>query len=164
MSTDAPTGPALLCWDGLDSARRAIAQAAAILRPGHPARVFFAYVPTEEANGVAGALAGIDAPTMGPSDAEALLDQGVAAARAAGFEASPQSVVADAKTADLIVAAAEELDSPAIVMGQRGRSALGAVLLGSVARDVISNSAHRPVIVVSPSAAPHTGAPARPGG
>lgn len=164
MSAEDATGPALLCWDGSASSQQAIEQAAKLLGNGHPARVFFAYLPTEEASGLASALSGIDAPTMGPTDAEALLELGTAVARRAGFDASPQGVVADRKTAELIVAAAEELDSPAIVMGQRGRSAIGAALLGSVARDVIQNSAHRPVLVVAPVQDPHSGAPARPAG
>jgi nucleotide-binding universal stress UspA family protein len=42
---------------------------------------------------------------------------------------------------------AEELDSPAIVMGQRGRSAIKSAILGSVSRDVV-NAFHRPVILV----------------
>jgi nucleotide-binding universal stress UspA family protein len=101
---------------------------------------------------------------MGVTDAEALIEQGLAAAREAGFDASPLAVVADRKTAEIIVATADEQDSPVIVLGQRGRSAIGAALLGSVARDVI-NSFHRPVMLVSP-ADPRAGsaAPARPAG
>jgi nucleotide-binding universal stress UspA family protein len=46
---------------------------------------------------------------------------------------------------------------PLIVMGQRQRSAIGTVLLGSVARDVLG-SHHRPVLLVGPGApAPYPG-------
>jgi nucleotide-binding universal stress UspA family protein len=41
----------------------------------------------------------------------------------------------------------EELDAPAIVMGQRGLSGLKSAVLGSVSRDVV-NAYHRPVVVV----------------
>jgi nucleotide-binding universal stress UspA family protein len=47
----------------------------------------------------------------------------------------------------LIAATAEELDAPAIVMGQRGLSGLKSALLGSVTRDVV-NAYHRPVVLV----------------
>jgi nucleotide-binding universal stress UspA family protein len=165
MPNDGATGPALLCWDGSASSRRAIEQAAQVLGPGRPAIVFFAYVPTESARGILAGVSGPDAPIMGPTDAEAMLEQGMAVARSAGFDASAHGVVAERRTAEVIVATAEEADAPVIVMGQRGRSALGSVLLGSVARDVINNSSHRPVMVVAPSApSPRSAAPARPAG
>jgi nucleotide-binding universal stress UspA family protein len=165
MSSESEKGPALLCWDGSASSRRAIEQAGQVLGPGYHAVLFFAYVPTESARGILGGLSGPDAPIMGVSDAEILVEQGIAAARDAGFEASGHAVVAERKTAEVIVATAEEVGAPVIVMGQRGRSAIGTVLLGSVARDVINNSAHRPVMVVAPSApGPGSAAPARPGG
>jgi nucleotide-binding universal stress UspA family protein len=41
---------------------------------------------------------------------------------------------------------ADELDAPAIVMGQRGMSGLKRALLGSVSRDVV-NAYHRPVVL-----------------
>jgi hypothetical protein len=51
---------------------------------------------------------------------------------------------------------------PVIVMGQRGRSAIGVALLGSVAGDVI-NSFHRLVMLVAPAADRlRSAAPARP--
>jgi nucleotide-binding universal stress UspA family protein len=71
--------------------------------------------------------------------------------------------VADPRTAELVVATAEEVDASVIVMGQRGRSAIASVILGSVARDVINDSRHRPVMIVAPSEpGPRTAAPARP--
>jgi nucleotide-binding universal stress UspA family protein len=48
---------------------------------------------------------------------------------------------------ELIAATAEELDAPAIVVGQRGLSGLKSALLGSVTRDVV-NADHRPVVLV----------------
>jgi len=165
MSTESGRGSALLCWDGSDSSRRAIEQAAEVLGPGYRATLFFAYVPTESARGILAGLSGPDAPIMGVTDAEILVEQGIAAAREAGFDVSGHPVVAERKTAEIIVATAQEVDAAVIVMGQRGRSAIGSVLLGSVARDVINNSAHRPVMVVAPSApGPGSAAPARPGG
>ena len=101
---------------------------------------------------------------MGVTDAEALLEQGMDIAREAGFDPAPLAVAAERKTASIIVETAEEQDAAVIVMGQRGRSALGVALLGSVARDVI-NSYHRPVILVAPAGSdPESAAPARPVG
>jgi nucleotide-binding universal stress UspA family protein len=59
----------------------------------------------------------------------------------------PLLVQADRGIAEIITATAEEVDAPAIVMGQRGRSGLKTALLGSVSRDVV-NAYHRPVIIV----------------
>jgi nucleotide-binding universal stress UspA family protein len=152
MSADEPTGPALLCWDGSDSALGAIRHAARILGPGHAAVVFFAHVPTEAARGLLGGLSGPDAPIMGVGDAEALIERGVGLAREAGLEAAGLRVEAERKTSEIIVATAEDQDATLIAMGQRQRSALGTLLLGSVARDVL-DSFHRPVLLVGPAGA-----------
>lgn len=164
MSSENPTGPVLLCWDGSASARRAISQAAKVLGEGRRATLLFAHVPTESAGGVLAGRSGPDAPIMGHADAEALIEQGLDAARAAGFDAAPLGVVADRKTSAIIVETADAQDAPVIVMGQRGRSAIGVALLGSVARDVI-NSFHRPVMLVAPEDGhSRSAAPARPAG
>lgn len=164
MSAEHPTGPVLLCWDGSASARYAIRQAAKLLGEGRSATVLFAHVPTESARGLLAGLAGPDAPIMGPTDAEVLIEQGMDAAREVGFDAAPLGVVADRKTASIIVDTADEQDAPVIVMGQRGRSAVGVALLGSVARDVL-NSFHRPVMLVGPAVGDaRSSAPARPAG
>ena len=99
--------------------------------------------------GVAQAVTGgrIDAPVSGEADAHDVVEAGVAIAREAGFEADALLLAADRKTAELIAATADELDAPAIVIGQRGLSGLKSALLGSVSRDVV-NAYHRPVIVV----------------
>jgi nucleotide-binding universal stress UspA family protein len=149
MSADDPTGPYLLCYDGSEAAERAIHAAARLVGPGRPGAVLYVYKPTERSLGVAQALTGgtIDAPVSGEADAHAVLDSGMAVARDAGFAPSPLLVEADRRTAEIIAAQAEELDAPAIVMGQRGRSALKTAILGSVSRDVV-NAFHRPVILV----------------
>jgi nucleotide-binding universal stress UspA family protein len=164
MSLEDPTGPTILCWDGSASAGRAIRQAAKLLGEGRRATVLFTHVPVESASGLLAGLSGPDAPIMGHSDAEILLERGVELAREAGFEATPLGVVADRKTATIITETADEQDAAAIVMGQRGRSAIGVALLGSVARGVI-NSVQRPVILVAPAGSdPEDAAPARPAG
>jgi nucleotide-binding universal stress UspA family protein len=113
------------------------------------ARVLYAYKPTERSLGVAQAVTGgrIDAPVLGEADAHQIVDRGVAIAQDAGFDAEPLLLVADKRTAELIAETAEELDAPAIVMGQRGMSGLKSVVLGSVSREVV-NAYHRPVLLV----------------
>ena len=87
---------------------------------------------------------------MGVSDAEEMLAAGVRVAREAGFDASGVRVEAERRTSQIIADTAEEHDAPLIVMGQRERSGLGTLLLGSVARELL-RSHHRPVLMVGPS-------------
>jgi nucleotide-binding universal stress UspA family protein len=141
MPVDGSQGPVLLCWDGSDSAASAIAHAAHILGAGRRAIVLFAHVPTEEHRGVLAGRSGPDAPVVGLADAEYTLEEGMRVASQAGFDASGQRVAADRKTAEIIVATAQEHEVSLIVMGQRGRSGLKAALLGlgSVAQGVLSS-------------------------
>jgi nucleotide-binding universal stress UspA family protein len=149
MTVDDPRGPLILCYDGSEAAERAIRTAPVLTGRGRTARVLYVYKPTERSLGVAQAAAGgrIDAPVLGEADAHGIVERGVAVARDAGFEAEPLLQVADRPTAALIAATAEELDAPAIVIGQRGMSGLKSAVLGSVSRDVV-NAYHRPVLVV----------------
>lgn len=155
MAGDGPQGPVVLCWDGSDSARSAMAHAAQILGTGRPAIVLFAHVPTEEHGGVLAGTSGPDAPVVGLADAEDTLEEGVRVANQAGFAASGERIAADRKTAEIIVATAREHEAPLIVMGQRGRSGLKAALLGlgSVAQGVLG-SYDGPVLLVGRDAAP----------
>ncbi|MBV9338204.1 MAG: universal stress protein [Solirubrobacterales bacterium] len=113
---------ALLCWDGSDGAVSAIRHAARILGAGHDAVVLFAHVPTEAARGILAGFSGPDAPIMGISDAEDLLERGVEVAREAGFNATGLRIVAERRTSEIVIALAEEHDVVLIVMGQRQRS------------------------------------------
>ncbi|HEY2770875.1 MAG TPA: universal stress protein [Solirubrobacteraceae bacterium] len=149
MTAGNSTGPALLCWDNSDGAERAIEHAGRILGDGHQAIVLFAHVPTESARGILGGLSGPDAPIMGVTDAENVLARGLAFAREAGFDAAGTLIAAERRTAEIITSMADEHDAIVIVMGQRQRSTIGKLLLGSTAQEVL-NSDHRPVLMVSP--------------
>lgn len=146
-----PSGdrPALLCWDASEAAERAIRHAGGILRRGHPAIVLFAYVPTESARGPLAGFSGPDAPIMGDGDAENLLERGVNAALESGLDATGLSMAAERRTSEIIAGLAEEHDAVLIVMGQRRRSSVGKLLLGSVAREVLGMH-ERPVMLVGP--------------
>jgi nucleotide-binding universal stress UspA family protein len=109
----------------------------------------FAFVPTEASRGVLGGLSGPDAPIMSGPEGEILVERGVAVARDAGFDAEPLLVKAEHKTSRIIVDLADEHNAPLIVMGQRKRSGVGTLILGSVAREVLG-AQHRPVLLVGP--------------
>lgn len=149
MTVENPEGPLVLCYDGSEAAERAIRIAPVLLGRGRSARVLYVYKPMERSLGVAQAVTGgrIDAPVVGETDAQQIVDRGVGIARDAGFEAEALLLAADRRIAELVAATAEELDAPAIVMGQRGRSGLKSAVLGSVSRDVV-NAYHRPVVLV----------------
>ncbi len=153
-AADAPPSrddrPVLICWDGSEGAARAIGGAAAIVGAARRATVLFAHVPTESARGILGGFSAPDAPIMGPADAEVLLEEGVRVAREAGFAASGLPVIAERKTAEIIASTAEAEGSLLITMGQRERSGIGTLILGSVARGVLEND-HRPVLLAGPS-------------
>jgi nucleotide-binding universal stress UspA family protein len=151
MSAENPRGPLVLCWDGSEGAERAIGHAARLFGRERPGVVLFAYVPTEASRGVLAGLSGPDAPIMGPSDAAELVERGVASARSMGIATESVLIAAERKTSEIITTLAEERDAPLIVMGQRERSALGTLVLGSVAREVLSAN-HRPVLLVGPGA------------
>jgi nucleotide-binding universal stress UspA family protein len=147
---DGSDGPVLICWDGSEGAARAIDDAAAIVGPSRQAIVLFAHVPTESARGILGGFSAPDAPIMGHADAELLMEEGLRAARAAGFDARGLPVVAERKTSEIIAATAEAEGALLIAMGQRERSAIGTLVLGSVARGVLEAD-HRPVLLAGPS-------------
>jgi nucleotide-binding universal stress UspA family protein len=149
VSSENPKGPMILCRDGSDGAEQAIRHAARIAGSRHRAIVVFAFVPTESARGVLGGLSGPDAPIMSRPEAEDLLRRGKDVASAAGFEPEPLLITAEEKTSRVIVNLAEEHDAPLIVMGQRKRSPVGTLILGSVAREVLGVQ-HRPVLLVGP--------------
>jgi nucleotide-binding universal stress UspA family protein len=142
-------GPFVLCYDGSEAAERAIEVSTGLVGKGRRAKLLYVYKPMERSLGVAQGITGgrIDAPVSGEADAHNLIDRGVAFARDAGYDVEPVLIAADRGIAEIITSTAEEVDAPAIVMGQRGRSGLKSALLGSVSRDVV-NAYHRPVIIV----------------
>src|SRR5689334_14476802 len=125
MSTVTPTAPLLLCDDGSEPARRAIASAGELFGGGR-ALVICVWEPYKP--GLFQAVGGTVALVSGLAkefDEVALKTagecarEGVEAANAAGFDASP--LVVRGRPSAAIVEAARERGARAVVMGNRGQ-------------------------------------------
>jgi nucleotide-binding universal stress UspA family protein len=145
----------MLCYDGSDDARTALDTAATVFE-GHEAVVVcfwqpFAHVAKRFAVNLLELV-------QEPSDvneregalAQQLADQGAELTSHAGLRAEGRAVEVSSPIDEAIIAYANELDAPLIVLGARGRSAIGSKLLGDVAHDVVQRS-NRPVFVVPSS-------------
>jgi nucleotide-binding universal stress UspA family protein len=73
--------------------------------------------------------------------------------RAAGFDARLEVRTGTQNAATLIKEAADAVDADLIVVGTHGRGAIGAAVMGSVAR-ALCHSSSRPVLVVPPADRP----------
>lgn len=87
-----------------------------------------------------------------PDIREKLASQ-VAELRAAGFDARLEVRTGTHNTATLIREAADDVEADLIVVGTHGRGAIGAAVMGSVARGLCHTSS-RPVLVVPPADRP----------
>jgi len=147
-------GPALLCFDGSEDSRQAIERAAALLGRG-PALVVHVWEPLSSVMlrnpliNSPGPLAeqAADLDEAGAEAAERLTAQGVEIARAAGFDADPLCIRSDERVWPAIVRLAEERHARAVVLGSRGLSKVGSLLLGSVSNGVVHHC-RRPSLVV----------------
>jgi len=145
-------GPLLLCFDGSEDARRAIERAGALFA-GRRALVVTAWQPIADLNSFAWT-----GPTASPvdlvelnraaaADAGRVADDGVRVALKAGLKAEPVPVQATGSVWRTIVEIADRHDAAAIVMGSRGLTRWGSMLLGSVSSAVVHH-ADRPTLVI----------------
>ncbi len=150
--------PALLCFDGSDDARRAIAEGAALLGGG-PALVVHVWEPLSTLM-LRNPLMHSPGPLVeqateldaaGAEAARLLAEEGARIARAAGFDAEAVCIKTDDGVWPRIVELAEERDVRAIVLAPRGLSRVGSVLLGSVSSGV-AHHCRRPLLVIPPRA------------
>ena len=147
-------GPILLCYDGSDDAKLALARAGELF-PGRAALVVHVWEPLGEVAsvppvpGLEGALKGglDEMDRLGGEISAKLADEGCDLARAAGLDAKPLSIRRSGRAWRAILAAAREHDAGVIVLGRRGVSAAELKILGSVANAVVHH-ADRPVLVV----------------
>jgi nucleotide-binding universal stress UspA family protein len=144
----------LLCFDGSDDSRQAIHRAGQLLGHGRalvvhvwePLSAMLLRNPLIHSPGpLAEQAAELDA--AGADAAARLTEQGVETARSAGFEAEPLCIKSEDGIWPSIVRLAEEHDARAVVLGSRGLSSVGSVLLGSVSNGV-AHHCRRAVLVV----------------
>ncbi len=155
----------LLCYDGSEDAKAAIAHAATLLR-GEPVTVLtvwepFALLLSWSFSGLAppsglGPAAGLEnmeeIDARSAEEAERHAAEGARLAREAGLQAEPRACPRQSSIAATIFAEAESCSAAAIVIGSRGLSRFKSLMLGSVSNAVIQR-ADRPVILVpSPEA------------
>ena len=172
-ATKRERGPVLLCYDGSDAARRAIELAGRVLGGGEAivltvweslGSAILRKLPSgatefgRDARGIAEDV--VDELDAGTADAaRASAAEGAALAAAAGFDARPLARRALARAAErstvtvwrVVLDAADEEAAELVVLGSRGRSAIGSMVLGSVSYGVVHNS-ERPVLIVPPLA------------
>ena len=145
--------PILICYDGSEGARRAIATAAGLFA-GHKTIVLNVWSPISVMVAAYGGMAAL------PSYDDDVLQEGAtkvaaagsALASEAGLKAQPEiAEVTYEGTWHTILDIAREYDAELIVIGARGLSTFKSVMLGSVSHSVLQH-AHVPVLVVPPAA------------
>lgn len=151
-----PSPPVLLCFDGSGDAEKAIAAAGEVLRPDTSAVVLTVWErwrnwePYDPASALSAPLSKLAARTLELDEiveevAAGTVETGVPLAVAAGFDA--QGRIEQGKPWRTICDVAEEIDASTIVLGARGLSRVGSMLLGSVS-SAVSVHAKRPVLIV----------------
>ena len=151
--------PILIAYDGSEPARAAVREAGALFAPAR-ALVLTVWEPglaqvmlMPDATGMGGTMLPFD-PSIAheveqanEARAQQVAREGERLAREVGLDA--QAITAEDSLAphDAIVAAADEQDARAIVIGSRGLRGLKSKLLGSTSAHVLHH-ARRPVVVV----------------
>jgi nucleotide-binding universal stress UspA family protein len=149
-----PVRPIVLAYDRSDSAKAAIA-AAGRLFPGHAAVVVHVWQPVVEVGLPEPLVPRVEErlPQAHELDdiarewSEECVEDGARRAREAGLGEVHTRSVRARRAAEGILATADEHDAEAIVVGDRGLSAVSSVLLGSVS-DAVVRHARRPVVVI----------------
>ena len=149
----------LIGYDGSDDAKAAIAHAGS-LSPGATTTILTVWEPfakmlvrTAALRPIVGArdLDEIDATSK--QAAEQCAQEGVALADAAGLKAATAMTVRHDTLGDAILEVADELDADAIVLGSRGLTGVGSLLLGSVSHWVLQHADRTVVVVPAPTVA-----------
>jgi nucleotide-binding universal stress UspA family protein len=162
-------GPVVVAYDGSEGAKSAI-EAAGRLLHGHAAVVVHAWEPMfrrilASRALAAGAVDDVRETVAVLHDeladrAAATTEEGVAAARAAGLDATGDTVESDDGAWRAVAAAARAHGASVVVIGTRGLGTVKSALLGSVSSGLVQN-AELPVLVVPGERNSHiAGAPA----
>ncbi len=142
--------PVLFCYDGSEGSKTALAAAVEVIKPAD-AVVLVVWTPAEIQLARAGSFI-VAVPNEGEIDEQEaaraleIAEEGAAAARARGYNASARIAQAKESVAKAIDEVAQEIDAGLVVCGQRGRGAIGSALLGSVSHALAAH-AERPVLI-----------------
>jgi nucleotide-binding universal stress UspA family protein len=151
------SGPAVIAYDGSEHARRAITAAGALLaaREAVVQTVWTSYESVAPA-----AVAGMPAPVTAEAvdrvnqaladGAQRTADEGARLAAEAGLEVRAEAARAQGNVWRTVLEAARAHGAAAVVIGSRGRSAVGALVLGSTSR-ALAHHAPVPLLVAPPA-------------
>lgn len=148
----------LICYDGSEDAKSAIQHAGTLL-PGSPATVLTVWEPyitilTRTPGGMGPVAGVVDIEELDKGSREAAereAAEGAALAHDAGIDAQSAIVARHAGVAEAILEESDRLDASAIVVGSRGRTGLGSLLLGSVSHDLVQQADCAVIVVPSPA-------------
>ena len=142
--------PVLFCYDGSDGSKTALAAAGGLIRPAD-AVALAVWTPAAVQLSRAGSFL-VAIPNEGEIDeqeaaaARQIAEEGAAAARAHGYNASARIAQANESVAKTIDEIAQEIDAGLVVCGQRGRGAISTALLGSVSHALAAHT-KRPLLI-----------------
>jgi nucleotide-binding universal stress UspA family protein len=150
----------LICYDGSDDAKAAIAQAGALFA-GQPATVLTVWERLTDrlsrSPAALGMVAGLgdttEADEATRAGAEETAEEGAGLARQAGLEASARIVERGLSIADAILREADRANASAVVLGSRGLGGVGSFVLGSVSHAVVQHADRSVVVIPSPTVA-----------
>ncbi|MGA9876655.1 MAG: universal stress protein [Solirubrobacteraceae bacterium] len=150
--TGSDQGQLLVCYDGSEDAKRAIARAgellsskrALVLTVWQPAAGLGSFAWTGVIGGVAD-FAELDRSAREVNNQ--IAQEGVGVAQEAGLQAEPLTEESAGPVWQTIVQVAEDHDAAVIVMGSRGLTGLRSGLMGSVSTAVVHHT-HRPTLIV----------------
>jgi len=150
--TGSDQGQLLVCYDGSEDAKRAIARAgelflskrALVLTVWQPAAGLGSFAWTGAIGGVAD-FTELDRAAREINNQ--LAREGVGVAQEAGLQAEPLAEESAGPVWQTIVQVAEDHDAAVIVMGSRGLTGLRSGLMGSVSTAVVHHT-HRPTLIV----------------
>jgi nucleotide-binding universal stress UspA family protein len=148
----------LIAYDGSTDAQAAIDGAAKLLRDEEATvlTVWERLVDVLARTGSAFAIGDVDYEALdreAEEQAGKRADEGVQLADKAGMKARGEVRARDDSVAASILAAADELNADAILMGTRGLTGLKSALLGSVSHAVLQHSDRTVIVVPSPEVA-----------
>ena len=135
------TGEIVVGFDDSDGAKAALAQTIALAKGlGAGIVLVFCTEPPSINAGGAG-----DQRDVIASIGEEVLNHGIATATGAGVSARGELI--DARPVDGLIAVADQVDAPMIVVGHHGEGPLRGALIGATANKLL-HQAERPVLVV----------------